>query len=349
MKARVFNIEVGRWIGFFLVLLLGPGFLPAAVADLTGGSVAFGGIGIGLEGYEYPFNVEFFPLTIEREDLRMAYMDVPPKGDPNGKTVVLLHGKNFFGSYWKNTIHFLTQNGFRVIVPDQIGFGKSSKPNIHYSFHLLAANTRELIDSLGIKQAVVVGHSMGGMLATRFTLMYPDMVTRLVLEDPIGLEDYREFVPYAPLEELYRAEMNSTEEGIRNYHRSYYARWRPDYDEYVMVAASLKMSAEYPRLAMSSALAYQMIYEQPVCHEFAGIKAKTLLVIGRADRTVVGKARVKKEQLSMAGQYPELGRKAVKIIPDAKLIEIPDVGHIPHLEAAERFNQELLTFINSEQ
>lgn len=57
------------------------------------------------------------------------------------------------------------------------------------------------------------------------------------------------------------------------------------------------MSGEYPRLAMSSALTYEMIYEQPVCHEFGDLKAKTLLVIGQSDRTVVGKARVKKDLL----------------------------------------------------
>lgn len=255
---KVLTVKISMVVGvlMFLVLVAWPGFLCAAVATETGITAA---LGIGLEGYEYPYKVDLFPLTIEGQDLRMAYMDVPPDGKPNGKTVLLLHGKNFFGSYWKNTIYFLTRNGFRVIVPDQIGFGKSSKPNIHYSFHLLAANTRKLIDSLEIKQVVVVGHSMGGMLAVRFTLMYPETVSRLVLEDPIGLEDYRELVPYAPIEELYRAEMNATEESIRNYHRAYYTRWKPEYDEYVMVAARWKMSAEYPRLAMSSALTYQMI------------------------------------------------------------------------------------------
>jgi len=339
---KVLAVKVGRLVGVFVVLLLGPGLLSAAVAGEAGVGTA---LGIGLEGYDYPFKVEFLPLTIEGQDLRMAYMDVPADGEPNGKTVLLLHGKNFFGSYWKETIIFLTKKGFRVIVPDQIGFGKSSKPDIHYSFHMLAANTRKLIDSLAIKQVVVVGHSMGGMLATRFTLMYPETVMRLVLEDPIGLEDYRELVPYAPVEELYRTEMNSSEESIRNYHKAYYTRWKPEYDEYVTVAVRWKMSPEYPRLAMSSALTYQMIYEQPVCYEFANIKVKTLLVIGQADRTVVGKARVKKELLPMAGQYPELGRKTVKEIAGAKLVEIPDVGHIPHLEATARFNQELLAFI----
>jgi pimeloyl-ACP methyl ester carboxylesterase len=275
----------------------------------------------------------------------MAYMDVAPVGESNGRTVLLLHGKNFFGAYWKETIEALVRNGYRVIVTDQIGFGKSSKPNIHYSFHLMAANTRKLLDTLGVEKVAVVGHSMGGMLATRFALMYPAAVTHLVLEDPIGLEDYRSFVPYASVEELYRNELNATEESIRRYHKGYYVRWQPAYDEYATVAARWKLGAEYPRLAMSAALTYEMIYEQPVCHEFGNVTAKTLLVIGQADRTVVGKARVRKEMLSRVGQYPELGRKTAKLFPNARLVELPDVGHIPHFEAKERFHRELLSFL----
>ena len=303
-------------------------------------------LSITLEEYAYPYKVDFLPLNLEGQDLRMAYMDIMP-AQPNGKTVLLLHGKNFFGAYWSKTIASLSQNGFRVVVPDQIGFGKSAKPDIHYSFHLLAANTKKLLDSLGIKQVAVVGHSMGGMLATRFALMYPETITRLILEDPIGLEDYRVFVPYAPLEALYANELNAPEEGIRKYHQAYYVNWKPEYDAYVQVAARWKLSGEYPRLAKSAALTYQMIYEQPVCHEFPDLKPKTLLIIGQADRTVVGKARVKKELLPEVGQYPALGKKTAGLIPNATLVEIPGVGHIPHFEATDRFNKELLAFLNN--
>jgi pimeloyl-ACP methyl ester carboxylesterase len=305
-------------------------------------------LSISMENYSYPHRVAILPLTIEGQDLRMAYMDIPPEGNPNGMTVLLLHGKNFFGAYWKGTIRFLSQNGFRVIVPDQIGFGKSSKPNIHYSFHLLATHTKKLLDTLGVKQVAVVGHSMGGMLATRFTLMYPETVSHLVLENPIGLEDYRAYVPYITVEEAYANELKATEEGIRNYHRTYYVQWKSDYEEYVQVFVRWKASAEYPRLAMSSALTYQMIYEQPVCHEFPYIKTKTLLVIGQSDRTVVGKTRVKKELLSVVGQYPELGRKTSKMIANSSLVELPGVGHIPHLEAPEIFHKELLKFLKAD-
>src|SRR5208283_1473610 len=110
---------------------------------------------------------------------------------------------------------------------------------------------------------------------TRFALMYPETVTHLILENPIGLEDYRDFVPYASIEDLYANELKTTEEGMRHYQKSYYVLWKPDYEEYVQIFARWKLSGEYPRLAMSSALTYQMIYEQPVCHEFSHIKANS--------------------------------------------------------------------------
>jgi hypothetical protein len=68
-------------------------------------------IGIGLEGIEYPYPVRFFDLTIEGQQLRMAYMDVAPSAAANGKTVVLLHGKSFSGNYWAHMIATLTAQG----------------------------------------------------------------------------------------------------------------------------------------------------------------------------------------------------------------------------------------------
>jgi len=158
----------------------------------------------GLEGFAYPFEVHYLPLTMEGQPVKMAYMDVAPAGPANGRVALLLHGRNFSGFYWERTIRFLSDAGYRVVIPDQIGFGKSSKPDIALSFHQLARNTKVLLDSLGVERTVVIAHSMGCMLGARFALMYPQQVERLVLESPIGLEDYRLKVPYATNEELAR-------------------------------------------------------------------------------------------------------------------------------------------------
>ena len=90
-------------------------------------------LGLALENHPYPHPVRFFPVTVEGQDLRMAYMDVAPTAAANGQTVLLLHGKNFFGAYWAGTIQALTAAGYRVVVPDQLGFGKSSKPDLRAS------------------------------------------------------------------------------------------------------------------------------------------------------------------------------------------------------------------------
>ena len=95
------------------------------------------------------------------QQLQMAYMDVKP-ANYNGKNVILLHGKNFNGAYWRTTIAALSKAGFRVIVPDQVGFGKSSKPKIfQYTFQQLALNTKTLLDSLGIDKITVFGSFYG--------------------------------------------------------------------------------------------------------------------------------------------------------------------------------------------
>ena len=121
-------------------------------------------LGIGLEEITYPYPVQFLDLIVEGQAVRMAYMDVAPMGAGNGKTAVFLHGKSFSGNYWEIAIRRLTGEGYRVVVPDQIGFGKSSKPDIRYSFDLLAANTKKLLDTLGIRHAAIIGHSFGGCL-----------------------------------------------------------------------------------------------------------------------------------------------------------------------------------------
>src|SRR3954449_5039162 len=150
--------------------------------------------GIGLEGFAYPYPVSMLPLVNDGEQVRMAYMDVQP-ATPNGRTVVLLHGRNFPSSYWAPVIATLAGAGYRVVVPDQIGFGKSSKPAADLHFDTLARNTVALMDHLQIANFDIVAHSLGGMLAGRIARASPDRVARLVLAAPIGLEDYRLYVP----------------------------------------------------------------------------------------------------------------------------------------------------------
>lgn len=293
---------------------------------------------------KYPFEVEYFSLTLEKQSVKMAYMDIAP-AKPNGETFILFHGKNFNGFYWKNVIPMLTSRGYRVIVPDQIGWGKSDRPNLHYSFHQLAENNKKLLLSLNVKRVSVLGHSMGGMLAVRFALMFPEGVTNLILENPIGLEDYRAFVPFSSIDEMEQTELKATDESYKTYQKTYYPEFKPEYEQYVEAqAADLKLK-DFANAALVNALTSQMIYEQPIVYELESLSVPTLLIIGQLDRTVVGKNRLSKENVAKYGQYPQLGKLTKFKVRNSQLVEMENVGHIPHVQTPEKFEKALVEFL----
>lgn len=303
-----------------------------------------------LTGYDYPYPTETLRFTAQDVDLEMAYMDVRPEA-PNGETVLLLHGKNFSGAYWADTIERLAAEGFRVVVPDQIGFGKSSKPaDFQYSFHALAQHTARLLDTLGVERTAVVGHSMGGMLATRFALMHPDRTTRLALVNPIGLEDWKRAVPYLSVDGWTEQELVKEPEDVKAYMRNAYfgGEWREAYDPLLEIQQGWIAGPDWPQLARVSALTYDMIFTQPVVYEFEDVTAPTLLLIGQRDRTALRRDAAPPAARDTLGNYPVLGRRAAETIPNAELVEIEGVGHVPQVEAFGRYIAALTAFLTEE-
>ena len=303
-----------------------------------------------LEGFEYPYPVKFFAFRSQGNSLHMAYLDVSPER-PNGRTAVLLHGKNFTAATWGRTIEVLQQAGFRVVAPDQIGFGKSSKPeHYQYSFQQLASNTRALLGSLAIKRAVLAGHSTGGMLAVRYALMFPGDVEKLVLVNPIGLEDWKALgVPSLTVDQWYQRELGVTAQGIRAYEQAtYYAgTWRPEFDAPVQMLAGLFRGPGHDRVAWNSALIYDMICTQPVVYEFERIAVPTFLLIGQRDITAIGKDLAPPAIAAKLGHYPELGQLAARRIPGATLVAFPGLGHAPQLQDPGAFHEALLKALGS--
>jgi len=298
-----------------------------------------------LEGFTYPFPTKVFRFKSQQQDVEMVYLDVAPE-KPNGHTLVLMHGKNFCAATWEDTIKVLTDAGYRVVAPDQIGFCKSSKPeHYQFSFQQLASNTRALLDSLDIEEVTVLGHSMGGMLATRFALMYPKRTEQLVMVNPIGLEDWKALgVPYRSVDEWYERDLKTTAKGIRNYQlNTYYAgEWRPEFDQWVDMQAGMYRGKGREIVAWNSALAADMIMSQPVVYEFPQLKVPVLLLIGELDNTALGKDAAHPALQKELGNYKKLGRDTATAIPDSKLVVFPDLGHSPQLQAPERFHQALL-------
>jgi pimeloyl-ACP methyl ester carboxylesterase len=301
-----------------------------------------------LEGFSYPWPVLKFDFVCQGAPIHMAYMDVKPK-TPNGHVIILLHGKNFVAATWKTTITELSDAGYRVIAPDQIGFGKSTKPtHYQYTFQQLAGNTHALLASLGISRVIVVGHSTGGMLGVRYALMYPDNVDRLVLVDPIGLEDWKaKGVPWQSVDALYQQELQTTADRIREYERTtYYAgTWQPEYEQWVQMLAGLYRGPGRELVAWNAALLSDMIYTQPVLYEFGELQMPVLLVIGDKDTTAFGKDVATPEVRATLGNYPKLGKEAASRIPHVRLIEFPDLGHSPQIQAPEVFHKVILDWL----
>ncbi|WP_240894460.1 alpha/beta fold hydrolase [Parapedobacter sp. SGR-10] len=303
---------------------------------------------IMLTNYAYPFEVNYLEFVSQGQQLKMAYMDVRPQ-QPNGRAVMLLHGKNFNGAYWKTTIDALTAEGYRVIVPDQIGFGKSSKPvGFQFTFQQLALNTKAIMDTLHLDKICLLGHSMGGMLATRFALMFPERVEKLILENPIGLEDWKLYAPYTNIDVHYQNELKANYETIKKYQLDFYYdnKWKPEYDEWVYLLTGWVRHPDYPIVARVNARTSDMIFTQPVVYEFQNLSVPTLLIIGTRDRTAIGKNNVKDPAVAAKmGQYQLLGKSTQQKIKGSELVELDDVGHLPHIEVFDRFIAPLKTFL----
>jgi len=299
----------------------------------------------------YPSRVKQMHFTSQGQDLQMSYI-YEKSTKPRKRTVLLLHGKNFNMQYWDSTMTGLVNLGFDVIAVDQVGFGKSSMPhNYQYTFQQLAINTKTLLDTLSVDSAIILGHSMGGMLAIRFAIMYPERVERLILEDPIGLEDWKQVVPYSSVDAEYEKELAKTPETAKKYmvDNYFHGEWIPRYDSLLNLNRAFYGSEKFKDYAWSMALTSDMIYTQPVCYELDKIKVPTLLIIGLKDRTAIGRERVTPEMASQLGNYADLGKKTAAAINGAELIELEGVGHIPHVENFKLFNEKLMHLLNVTQ
>ncbi|GLS42103.1 alpha/beta fold hydrolase [Methylobacterium brachythecii] len=335
-------LTLNRRLGLAIALaanLLAAGGLRAAESDPASA------YGPELQGFDYPFPVERYEFTSQRQPLQMAYIDVRPE-HPNGQTAVLLHGKNFCAATWDSQIRALSGAGYRVVAPDQIGFCKSSKPAAYqFSFRQLAENTHALLEKLGVKNPIVIGHSTGGMLAAHYALLYPKETAQLVLVNPIGLEDWSaKGVPPISLAQWLERDLKTSADTIRAYEKAtYYAgHWEERYEPWVQMLAGMYRGPGKEQLAWNSALLYDMIMTQPVVYRLPQITVPTLLMIGQKDITAIGKDLAPAEVKPTLGHYPELGKAAAKAIPGSRLVEFPELGHAPQMSDPNGFNKALI-------
>lgn len=326
---RSIGLTALGWASSLLLLAaLGHSDAPPAAAPADWAPTA-----IDYANVPYPHPVSYLPLQRFGQDLRLAYMDVSPASAPRG-VVVLFHGMNFFAAAYASTIDALQAAGFRVIAIDRLGYGRSSKPLIHYDLNLAASNTRALLDALGIKRAAIVGHSMGGMVASRFAAVYPDVTSHVVMVNQIGLHDLRRERPWRDPEAVYREVLGTDYAAVLAGHQRYYpAGWRDAYLPWVRIQYGLTLSGDWPRMARVRAAQIQILYEDPVVYDWPFIRAKVLVVGGAEDR--------------LSADYPADARHVAESLQNAELRLYPGVGHAPQLQIPEHFHADLIRFLRS--
>ncbi|KAI2465135.1 alpha/beta-hydrolase [Annulohypoxylon bovei var. microspora] len=340
---KIFTIVTTVFVGFIASTQYVVAQDPAPISDVPSDGDLNG------SNFTYPFPLKTYKFTSQLQEVEMAFMDVVPTTEPNGKIAICLHGKNFCGPTWESTARQLAGVGYRVILPDQIGFCKSSKPRSYqYTLQQFSYNTKNLLDVLGIENVTVVGHSLGGMTSIRFGLMFPEVIERLVLVDPIGLEDWKALgVPYKPVDILDAIESGSNYTSIREYEQStyYVGQWNESYDVWVNMLVNIYQGTEAAPFAFNQALVTDMALSAPVVYEFGMLKPRTLLLIGDKDNTALGKQWSPPDVQAKLGHYDVLGKQAAAAMPNADLIEFPDLGHAPQIQAPERFHEALLGWL----
>lgn len=292
--------------------------------------------------FPYPYPVQFYHFTSQQQDLTMAYMDVPPSNTTSyAGTIVLLHGKMFCGATWNTTAHSLSSIGYRVIIPDQIGFCKSSKTwRYQFSLHQLATNTNFLLNSLNITSATIMGHSMGGMISARYALTFPSQTQRLVLVDPLGLEDWQAIgVPYQRPDLTFITERATNYTSIMTYENSTYygGRWLPVYDLWVDMLLDVYNGPEGRAFAWDMALVTDAIFTEPIIYQLPSLTMESLLLVGDLDNTAIGKAWAPDSVKPLLGHYEVLGKEVAKKVKGMTLVEFEGLGHAPQIQDFETF------------
>jgi pimeloyl-ACP methyl ester carboxylesterase len=304
-------------------------------------------MGVALEGYAYPHPVAFLPLEHGGHATRMAYMDVAPTASANGRTVLLLHGRNFPAGYWAPTITALSAAGYRVIAPDQVQFGKSSKlDDVPVRFERMVTDTAALLDHLGVAKVDVVAHSMGNHVGVRWALAHPERTGKLVMYGPVGLEDYRLYTPATPIDRLVADDNAKGPDAYLNELMTSYGLTLPRsaMAPYVELRERLKLSGEWPRYVRSFAASAVAIRDQPYLQDLPKVSVPVLILAGATDATAPGKGYAKAEDKPKFGHVLARAQALAPTMPNAR-VEAFDAGHLLHLERTERFNAVVLDFL----
>lgn len=367
----MFQGRCRRWAGLGLILgAMTLGLSAAPPSRPEDGN----GLGIALENYPYPYPVRFmqmdWPATAsatisgtisgaapgasaragsggspEAQQVRLAFMDIPPPGRYNGHTAVLLEDHDFPASYWVDVIHALSAQGWRVVVPDMIGFGKSAKPD-GWTFDAATAALAQLLGKISAYNVDLIGHGVGGMLAGHFARAHPEQVRKLVLEAPLGLEDVQPALQPLTRDQMLRYEAALTPEAARfGMNAAFRPTAGPEWlQPYVDMRVRLGSSGEYLRWVTAYVDVSMAVLQHPMMQDWPRIATPTLFVVGMQDHDAPALNWVRASEREKVGHIADLALELAPRMPHAS-VETFDAGHLVHLEQPAAFNRAVSAFL----
>lgn len=251
--------------------------------------------------------------TIQINGIELAYLR---RG--RGKPLTLLHGYPLDHHIWDAVIPML-ENDFDLILPDLRGFGKSTTVESPYTLDDFASDIAGLLDQLGIEKTAIAGHSMGGYVALAFAKLYPGRVSGLGMVSSQALADSPE-----RKEGRYKSAAEVAEKGTQGVVETMTAKLSPD--KPIQTSARQIMEKQSPAAFVGALKA--MAERNDATALLNEFKFPVVLVHGDADELIP----------------IERAREIKAVIPDAHLVELKGVGHLPMMEAPEK-TAEALKFL----
>lgn len=252
----------------------------------------------------------------ETEDKKIYY-ELTGEGTP----LVLIHGVALDSRIWGDLPTWLGGK-YRVLNYDLRGHGKSFAPETGYSYRDLVADLNELITALEMPKISIVAHSLGGAVAIKFALRHPGKVDKLVLAAPhiVGYTDYQGWPNvYRTARQIDVDQAKISWETFR-----LFSRLKDGSPEKKLFLDCLR---DFPGTMWTDTQAGRYIVESDL-KIVDKLAAPTLLLCGREDLDFLPVAKLINAQL-----------------PQGSLFEIPDCGHMIHLEKPEIFKRELAAFL----
>ena len=248
----------------------------------------------------------------------------------SGHPLLLLSGLGGTRLGWWKQIQPLAQE-FRLINLDNRDAGDSALAKGPYTIADMAEDVAGVIANLNLSRAHIVGISMGGMIAQELAIRYPKLVGRLVLTSttaggPKGVNAKPEILTLLMPSEGEDAETHVRRTFTAIAGEGYMARHPEDLDHIVQSSRQKSMPAEAYQRQLAACLVH---WTQGTSERLAEITSSTLVIHGDCDPLI---------------PYPN-GQFLSEHIPGARLITFPGVGHLPMIEAPERYNREVVQFL----